>query len=102
MMALVLLIIRLLLIIGGVAIIYANEVATYLVGASNDEGRKRNVNTVLLWRAIQRAKELDPTIFTKSGIMVGLGETEGEVVAVMDYSRAARVDSGQSSGRYPR
>ena len=39
-----------------------------------------------------RAKELDPSIFTKSGIMVGLGETPEEVRAVMDDLRAADVD----------
>jgi lipoyl synthase len=43
-------------------------------------------------RLLQRAKELDPTIFTKSGIMVGLGETRNEVLQVMDDLRAADVD----------
>ena len=37
-------------------------------------------------------KKLDPTIFTKSGIMVGLGETREEVMQVMDDLRAADVD----------
>jgi lipoyl synthase len=47
----------------------------------------------LLSRAKTLAPEtLAPEIFTKSGIMVGLGETEAEVVAVMDDLRAARVD----------
>jgi lipoic acid synthetase len=41
---------------------------------------------------LKRAKELDPTIFTKSGIMVGLGETKEEVGQVMDDLRAADVD----------
>ncbi len=41
---------------------------------------------------LSRAKALRPDLFTKSGIMVGLGETEGEVVAVMDDLRAAGVD----------
>jgi lipoic acid synthetase len=41
---------------------------------------------------LSRAKTLAPGLFTKSGIMVGLGETEGEVIAVMDDLRAARVD----------
>ncbi|MBT7505984.1 MAG: lipoyl synthase, partial [Rhodospirillales bacterium] len=41
---------------------------------------------------LQRAKELDPTIFTKSGIMVGLGETREEVFQVMDDMRSAGVD----------
>jgi len=36
--------------------------------------------------------ERAPGTFTKSGIMVGLGETEGEVFAVMDDLRAAEVD----------
>jgi lipoic acid synthetase len=37
-------------------------------------------------------KRLDPTIFTKSGIMVGLGETREEILQVMDDLRAADVD----------
>jgi lipoic acid synthetase len=41
---------------------------------------------------LAHAKRLDPTLFTKSGIMVGLGETEGEVAGVMDDLRAADVD----------
>jgi lipoic acid synthetase len=41
---------------------------------------------------LQRAKELDPAIFTKSGIMVGLGEERNEVLQVMDDLRAADVD----------
>ncbi len=36
-----------------------------------------------LW-LLRRAKEIDPTIFTKSGLMVGLGETEAEILTVMD------------------
>ena len=43
-------------------------------------------------RLLQRAKELDPTIFTKSGIMVGLGEEKQGVGQVMDDMRAADVD----------
>lgn len=41
---------------------------------------------------LHNVKRLDPTIFTKSGIMVGLGETNEEVVQVMDDFRAADVD----------
>ena len=41
---------------------------------------------------LARVKELDPSIFTKSGIMVGLGETKEEVGQVMDDLRAADVD----------
>ena len=41
---------------------------------------------------LKKAKELDPTIFTKSGIMVGLGETKGEIYQVMDDLRSAQVD----------
>ena len=37
-------------------------------------------------------KEIDPTIFTKSGIMVGLGEERHEVLQVMDDLRSADVD----------
>jgi lipoic acid synthetase len=43
-------------------------------------------------RLLDRAKQLDPTLFTKSGIMVGLGETRGEVLQVMDDLRSAEVD----------
>lgn len=43
-------------------------------------------------RLLQRVKELDPSIFTKSGIMVGLGENAQEVKQVMDDMRAADVD----------
>jgi lipoic acid synthetase len=43
-------------------------------------------------RLLQRVKELDPTIFTKSGIMVGLGEERNEVLQLMDDLRSADVD----------
>jgi lipoyl synthase len=43
-------------------------------------------------RLLQRVKELDPTIFTKSGIMVGLGEERNEVLQLMDDLRVADVD----------
>lgn len=43
-------------------------------------------------RLLQQVKELDPTIFTKSGIMVGLGEERNEVLQVMDDLRSADVD----------
>ncbi len=43
-------------------------------------------------RLLQRVKELDPTMFTKSGIMVGLGEDKQGVQQVMDDMRAADVD----------
>lgn len=41
---------------------------------------------------LDRVKTIDPSIFTKSGIMVGLGETKNEVLQVMDDLRAANVD----------
>jgi lipoic acid synthetase len=43
-------------------------------------------------RLLQRVKEIDPIIFTKSGIMVGLGEERHEVLQVMDDLRSADVD----------
>lgn len=43
-------------------------------------------------RLLQRVKELDPQMFTKSGIMVGLGEDRQGVMQVMDDMRAADVD----------
>lgn len=43
-------------------------------------------------RLLQRVKELDPAMFTKSGIMVGLGEDRQAVMQVMDDMRAADID----------
>lgn len=43
-------------------------------------------------RLLQRVKELDPTMFTKSGLMVGLGEDPVAVKQVMDDMRAADID----------
>jgi len=43
-------------------------------------------------RLLREAKDFDGTVFTKSGIMVGLGETLAEVLALMDDLRAAEVD----------
>jgi lipoic acid synthetase len=43
-------------------------------------------------RLLQQVKELDASMFTKSGIMVGLGEERNEVLALMDDLRAADVD----------
>ena len=43
-------------------------------------------------RLLDRVKELDPAMFTKSGMMVGLGEDKAEVFQVMDDLRAADVD----------
>lgn len=43
-------------------------------------------------RLLQQVKELDPTIFTKSGIMVGFGEERNEVLQLMDDLRVADVD----------
>jgi lipoic acid synthetase len=43
-------------------------------------------------RLLQKVKELDPSLFTKSGIMVGLGEERREVHQVMDDMRSADVD----------
>jgi lipoic acid synthetase len=41
---------------------------------------------------LARVKELDPAMFTKSGLMVGLGESRDEVLQVMDDMRSADVD----------
>ncbi len=43
-------------------------------------------------RLLQQVKERDPSMFTKSGMMVGLGEQRHEVLQVMDDLRAANVD----------
>jgi lipoic acid synthetase len=43
-------------------------------------------------RLLQRVKEINPTIFSKSGIMVGFGEERSEILQVMDDLRAADVD----------
>jgi len=44
-----------------------------------------------LW-LLKRVKEIDPTIFTKSGLMVGLGEKKEEILQVMDDMRSADID----------
>lgn len=41
---------------------------------------------------LSRAKEMDPSLFTKSGLMVGLGEEKAEIYQVMDDLRSADVD----------
>ncbi len=43
-------------------------------------------------RLLQQVKDIDPSMFTKSGIMLGLGETRNEVLQVMDDLRSAEVD----------
>ncbi|WP_334129196.1 lipoyl synthase [Sneathiella sp.] len=43
-------------------------------------------------RLLERVKEIDPEMFTKSGLMVGLGETKDEVLQVMDDMRVADID----------
>ena len=43
-------------------------------------------------RLLDRVKQLDPSIFTKSGVMVGLGEERAEVLQVMDDMRSAEID----------
>jgi lipoyl synthase len=43
-------------------------------------------------RLLERAKELVPTCFTKSGLMLGLGESREEIMQVMDDLRAAQID----------
>ncbi len=43
-------------------------------------------------RLLERVKEIDPNMFTKSGIMVGMGESRNEVLQLMDDLRVANVD----------
>ncbi|MBV8186183.1 MAG: lipoyl synthase, partial [Alphaproteobacteria bacterium] len=43
-------------------------------------------------KLLSQVKEIDPAMFTKSGLMVGLGETREEILQVMDDLRAADVD----------
>jgi lipoic acid synthetase len=43
-------------------------------------------------RLLSKVKEINPSMFTKSGLMVGLGETREEILQVMDDLRAADVD----------
>jgi lipoyl synthase len=43
-------------------------------------------------RLLDRVKQIDPSLFTKSGLMVGLGETKAEIMQVMDDLRVAEVD----------
>jgi len=51
-------------------------------------------------RLLDRVKQRDPSQFTKSGLMVGLGETKEEVMQVMDDMRSAGVDF-ITIGQYP-
>jgi len=55
--------------------------------ASTSRSARRPVYASL--RLLERAKELDPVQFTKSGLMVGLGESREEVMQVMDDMRCA-------------
>ncbi len=80
--------------------------AAEIVAAARPDVFNHNVETVpRLYRAIRpgaryfnslrllsRVKELAPQVFTKSGMMVGLGEDKDEVAQVMDDLRAAEVD----------
>lgn len=43
-------------------------------------------------RLLEQAKQIDKHVFTKSGLMVGLGETREEILQVMDDMRCAGVD----------
>lgn len=43
-------------------------------------------------RLLERVKERNPKLFTKSGLMVGLGETRSEIMQVMDDMRSAGID----------
>lgn len=43
-------------------------------------------------RLLDRAKQIDASVFTKSGLMVGLGETREQVLQVMDDMREANID----------
>ncbi len=80
--------------------------STELVAAAKPDVYNHNLETVpRLYRTIRPGaryftslrllecvKEVVPSVFTKSGIMVGLGETKDEVLQVMDDLRAADVD----------
>ncbi|GAB4168439.1 MAG: lipoyl synthase [Rickettsiaceae bacterium] len=82
------------------------EGAIEIVVAAKPDVYNHNIETVpSLYKSIRpgaryfhslnllyKVKKLDPSIFTKSGIMVGLGETTEEVLQVMDDLRAADVD----------
>ena len=43
-------------------------------------------------KILDKAKDINPLVFTKSGLMVGLGEELKEIIQVMDDLRTARVD----------
>jgi lipoic acid synthetase len=43
-------------------------------------------------RLLDTVRQIDPSIFTKSGLMVGLGESRAEITQVMDDLRIANVD----------
>ena len=54
--------------------------------------RSARVRATHSLRLLQQVKELDKNMFTKSGIMVGLGETREQVMQVMDDMRSASID----------
>lgn len=80
--------------------------ATEIIAAARPDVFNHNIETVpSLYNAIRpgaryfnslsllhNVKKLNPTIFTKSGLMLGLGETEAEILQVMDDLRVANVD----------
>ena len=82
------------------------EGAVEIVVAAKPDVYNHNIETVpSLYKSIRpgaryfhslnllhNVKKIDPKIFTKSGIMLGLGETTDEVIQVMDDLRAANVD----------
>jgi lipoic acid synthetase len=82
------------------------EGSTEIIAAARPDVFNHNVETVpSLYKKIRPSaryftsiklladvKKLEPKIFTKSGIMVGLGETKDEIYQVMDDLRAANVD----------
>lgn len=84
----------------------AKQGAIELVATARPDVYNHNIETVpRLYAAIRpgtryfhslmllkKVKEINPSIFTKSGIMLGLGETKEEVLQVMDDLRAADVD----------
>ncbi len=54
--------------------------------------RDRRASTARSLAVLERAKHSGRARFTKTSLMVGLGETEAEVLATMDAARAAGVD----------
>ena len=80
--------------IGLLVTIMSGDTCTYLIGASNDIGRKLQANTVLLWEAILHAKRLGCKWFDIGGL------TEETPKGVADFKKGLNAESYKLSGEW--